>query len=139
MIFEADINPIIIHCTHGAGRTGLNSFALLSLLGVEYEDITRDYAFTDFGQKNIKYINSKFNIWWPKLNDFNGDTLAEKSKSFLMGKGIEESKLEHIRAIFINGYKEKTSINNDEIDKLNKYNPKIFDKKFLKFLDDEII
>ena len=141
LITQADINPITIHCTHGADRTGIISFALLSLLGVEYDDIARDFFFTNFAQQGFRDINSNsnFKVWWNKLNKLNGETLAEKSKYFLMGKGIEESKLEHIRAIFINGYKEKTSKNNDEIDKLNEYRHKMFDKKFLELLDDKII
>ena len=41
-----------------------------------------------------------------KLNNYEGDTKAEQCKNWLMTKGLEEEKLEHIRAIFIDGYQE---------------------------------
>ena len=107
LISEADKNPIVLHCTHGRTRTGIMSFALLTLLGCEFKDIAKDYLFTNFGDQEKRDIETEFIYWWNSLDKFEGETMAEKSKNWLMSKGIEESKLEHIRAIFINGYKEK--------------------------------
>jgi protein-tyrosine phosphatase len=112
LIAEADKNPIILHCSAGADRTGIMTFALLTLLGCDYKDIARDYLFTNFGGQGSRDINSEFKQWWNKLDNFEGETKAEKCKNWLMSKEIEESKLEHIRAIFINGYKESISSNN---------------------------
>jgi len=106
LIAEADKNPIALHCSAGADRTGIMTFALLTLLGCEYEDIARDYLFTNFDEQGSRNLDSEFNQWWNKLDNFDGETKAEKCKNWLMNKGIEESQLEHIRAIFINGYKE---------------------------------
>ena len=114
LIAEADKNPIILHCSAGADRTGIMTFALLTLLGCEYKDIERDYLFTNFGEQGARDINSEFNQWWNKLDNFEGETKAEKSKNWLMSKGIEESLLEHIRAIFINGYKENIYLDNNK-------------------------
>ena len=112
LIAESDKNPIILHCMAGADRTGIMSFALMTLLGCEYNDIARDYCFTNFGVQGKRDINSEFKYWWRKLDKYEGETKADKCKSWLMSKGIEESKLEHIRAIFIDNYKENTSFNN---------------------------
>ena len=109
LIYEADKNPILLHCVAGADRTGILTFALLTLLGCEYKDISRDYLFTNFGVNGIRHINSEFNVWWEKLDNYEGETKADKCKSWLMSKGIDEYKLEHIRAIFIDGYEEKFS------------------------------
>jgi len=111
LIAEADKNPIVLHCSAGADRTGIMTFALLTLLGCEYKDIARDYLFTNFGEQGPRSIDSEFNKWWNKLDNFEGETKAEKCKNWLMSKGIEELILEHIRAIFINGYKENISLN----------------------------
>ena len=105
LISNADQNPVIIHCTAGADRTGIMTFALMTLLGCEYNDIARDYLFTNFSMEGLRNINSEFTTWWSKLDLYEGDTKAEKCKSWLRSKGIEEFKLEHIRSIFINGYK----------------------------------
>ena len=104
MISDADKNPIILHCNAGADRTGIMSFALMTLLGCEYNDIVRDYCFTNFGVQGSRDINSEFTKWWNKLDLYEGETKAEKCKSWLKSKGIEDYKLEHIREIFINNY-----------------------------------
>ena len=89
----------------GADRTGVMSFSLLVLLGCNYNDIIRDYLFTNFSNNGVRDV-SEINDWWEKLSDYGGETKAEQCKNLLMNKGLEESKLEHIRAIFIEGYKE---------------------------------
>lgn len=107
---EADRYPIVLHCHAGADRTGVMSFALLALLGVEYKDIARDYAFTSFGvqgQRNVK--NSQLELWMKKIDKYEGKNLAEKVKNWLMKKGIKENILEKIRGIFIDGYNRKKS------------------------------
>ena len=120
LISKADKKPIALHCEHGASRTGIMSFALLAFLGCEYNDIARDYLFTNFANQNKKDINTDFKGWWDKLNKFEGDSTAEKGKNWLLTKGIEEEKLEHIREIFIEGYKESKQLNKNNNNILNK-------------------
>ena len=133
MIAEADKFPLTIHCIYGADRTGVISFALLTLLGCEYEDIARDYCFTNFSYQGFRDITS-LNTWWNNLVTFEGETKAEKCKSWLIQKGIEESILEHIRAIFIEGYKENNESKSYKNKVLNEYEIKNH-KKFLDFLE----
>lgn len=40
--------PIYLHCNHGNDRTGSMAFILNGLLGVNYEDLTRDYEVTSY-------------------------------------------------------------------------------------------
>ena len=104
LISKADINPIILHCIAGADRTGIMSFALLTLLGCDYNTVVRDYLFTNFSDNGIRDASNEFNGWWEKLNQYKGNSKAEQCKNWLMTKGLEDSKLEHIREIFIEGY-----------------------------------
>ncbi len=104
LIANADEKPVYLHCNSGADRTGIVTFILLTLCGVSYEDMARDYLFTNFTDQRIRYITSEFNNWWNKLDYFAGDTKAERAKSWLMLKGVPEEQIEHIREIFVEGY-----------------------------------
>ena len=107
LISNADIKPIILHCLAGADRTGIMSFALLTLLGCDYNDILRDYLFTNFSNDGMRDPSEEFDNWWKKLEQYKGNDKAEKCKNWLINKGIEETKLENIREIFIESYDEK--------------------------------
>ena len=43
ILTNEDNYPIVFHCTAGADRTGFIAFIINGLLGVSYEDLTRDY------------------------------------------------------------------------------------------------
>ena len=106
LISNVDNKPIILHCLAGADRTGIMSFALLTLLGCDYDDILRDYLFTNFSDDGYRNPEEEFDVWWKKLEQYEGGNKAEKCKFWLMSKGIEEIKLERIRKIFIENYNE---------------------------------
>ena len=110
-IFEAlshcDTDPVMLHCTYGADRTGIATFFLESLLGMSIEDMTRDYVWTQFTQgRNIKLTESdaEFPKWISKTKALEGATFADKMENHLISFGIEKATLEHIREIFIPGY-----------------------------------
>lgn len=106
LIAKADEAPVYLHCTAGADRTGICTFMLLTVCGAEYEDIARDYLFTNFSTHGSRVSNfeSEFKQWWSKLDSFSGATKAEKAKSWLISKGISASTVEQIREIFVEGY-----------------------------------
>ena len=106
LISNVDNKPIILHCLAGADRTGIMSFALLTLLGCDYDDILRDYLFTNFSDDGYRNPEEEFDVWWKKLEQYEGGNKSEKCKFWLMSKGIEEIKLERIRKIFIENYNE---------------------------------
>lgn len=110
-IFETlahcDTDPVMLHCTYGADRTGIVTFFLESLLGMSEEDMTRDYLWTQFTQgRNVKLTESdaEFPQWISKTNACEGSTFADKMENHLISFGIEKSTLEHIREIFVPGY-----------------------------------
>ena len=105
-IANADNEHVYLHCTYGADRTGIASFALLALLGVSVEDLGRDYEFTRLdGQRGVNHAeNYAFDSWVSETNKLSGSTFADKMKTHLMSKGLSEHTLEHIREIFIDGY-----------------------------------
>ena len=107
-IEHCDTDPVMLHCTYGADRTGITTFFLEALLGMSKEDMTRDYLWTQFTQgRNVKIKESEgaeFPQWIKKTENCEGDTFAEKMENHLISFGIEKSTLEHIREIFVPGY-----------------------------------
>ena len=104
IIADADESPVYLHCTAGADRTGISSFMLLTVCGVSYEDAARDYLFTNFSTHGERKLNSEFDKWYSKLDNFQGGSKAEKAKSWLISKGVTSEQVEHIREIFVENY-----------------------------------
>ena len=106
LIAKADENPVYLHCTAGADRTGISTFILLTVCGAKYEDIARDYLFTNFSTQGSRLNNftTEFRQWWSKLDGFAGETKAEKAKAWLISKGVTAEQVERIREIFVEGY-----------------------------------
>ncbi len=47
--------PVYIHCNAGADRTGTIVYLINGLLGVSYQDLTRDYELTSFSQSGRRW------------------------------------------------------------------------------------
>ena len=107
-IAHCDTDPVMLHCTYGADRTGITTFFLEALLGMSEEDMTRDYLWTQFTQgRDVKILESQgaeFPQWMKKTKACDGLTFADKRENHLISVGIEKSTLEHIREIFVPGY-----------------------------------
>ena len=109
LIFEAikvaDQKPIALHCTHGADRTGIMSFFLLGLLGVDPADIGRDYVLTRFAGERAVLPETEFDNWVAKTMNLEGTTFADKMYKHLKDDfGIAADTLETIREKFVAGY-----------------------------------
>ena len=50
--------PIYYHCTAGADRTGTISYLINGLLGVSYEDLTKDFELTSFSIQGPRWRDS---------------------------------------------------------------------------------
>ena len=109
---QCDTNPALLHCTYGADRTGIVTFFLEALLGMSQDDMTKDYAWTNFTAGRSTNPNGEFKNWVNGTNAYTIDSsvpenqqFAEKMKMHLMNTiGVPEATLEHIREIFLPGY-----------------------------------
>lgn len=103
LVSRADERPVYLHCSAGADRTGLVSFMLLAVLGASYDDIARDYLFTNFANEGERGLGA-LTEWWEKLDRLEGETTAEKAKTWMLSKGIPEETIEQLRTVFVEGY-----------------------------------
>ena len=88
--------PVAYHCAVGADRTGFVSYLLLSLLGVEREDVLRDYLFTNFSEQGFYRppINRGYVV---TIDETPGDALRDKVRRVLTGRiGVPEETLDKL-------------------------------------------
>lgn len=75
--------PILYHCSAGADRTGVLSYAFLSLLGVDEDAKGKDYMFTNFSAcvrtlEQYEKNHAKF------TNYTNGNSISDKVYNYLV-------------------------------------------------------
>ncbi len=95
-----DNYPMYLHCTYGADRTGTIIFLIQGILGVNEEDMARQYALTGFWLKS--YTAKKLNPIYGGLEGTEGDTINEKIENYLVEViGVPMSEIESIRSILL--------------------------------------
>jgi protein-tyrosine phosphatase len=105
-IAQSEKYPIYIHCTGGADRTGTVAFILNALLGVPEEILIQDYEFTSFSVYHMRNTREGayrdyFKKFRDSLNSFKGNTLQEKTETYLLSIGITETEIETIKRILL--------------------------------------
>ncbi len=92
--------PLIFHCSIGTDRTGMIAFLVNGLLGVDINDLYRDYLFSNFGDiggdRNV--IGITFN-YVATIQNTKGNTLSEKIENYLLSIGVKQEEINSIRAI----------------------------------------
>ncbi|MBE6684637.1 MAG: hypothetical protein E7592_03170 [Ruminococcaceae bacterium] len=109
--------PIYMHCTGGADRTGTVSFILNALLGVSELELIQDYEFTSFSIYHLRSTKDGaykdyFSEFMSTLNSFEGDTLSQKTESFLLSAGVSQLEIDNFKAIML-GKETETMISAD--------------------------
>ena len=105
-VFEvlADENnyPLFFHCSIGTDRTGLISFLVNGLLGVNEEDLYRDYLFSNFGDiGSDRKLEDILEDYVNLIKEQNGSSLQEKVENFLLDLGVKQNHLDSIKNIML--------------------------------------
>lgn len=101
--------PTYIHCQGGADRTGTVCFLLEALLGVEMRDLICDYEFTTFSTLAVIGARSTVSgLYAPmfkemndKLNEFEGNSLMQKTENYLLHIGVTADEIASVRNILL--------------------------------------
>ena len=92
--------PIYMHCTYGIDRTGTICALLQAVLGVQEEDIYREYQLSALSRKYLTDI--AFGNFMVSLKELPGDTLQEKAEHYLISIGVTAAEIEQLRQIYLN-------------------------------------
>ena len=91
--------PILFHCSIGTDRTGMVAFVANALLGVGKDDLYRDYLFSNFADIGRMRTVSAVDDYIKAIESANGDTLADKTKDYLLSAGVKESDIDSFISI----------------------------------------
>jgi len=104
-IAKPESYPIYLHCTHGVDRAGSTVLILESLLGVSKENVIRDYELSAFyygyKQVNRTHNNSGILALIEGIEEYEGETFADKTAAFLKSVGVTEAEISSIRDILL--------------------------------------
>lgn len=93
--------PLIFHCNIGTDRTGMIAFLVNALLGVEEEDLFKDYLYSNFGNiggaRTIKGLKNCG--YYDAIQNSKGDTLSEKTYNCLVDIGVPQNHLDSVISI----------------------------------------
>ena len=97
-----DNYPTFFHCSIGTDRTGYIAWLINAYLGISEENLYRDYLFSNFGSIGGKRtIESISGGYVAEIKNTAGDTLSEKTKNFLINKGVSEQDLNTLKEMMI--------------------------------------
>ncbi len=110
----ADISnyPVVFHCIDGADRTGSLSYILLGLLGVEKENLEKEWESTFYPSIPTPDVGSDGKRYWKGTAYFDeglakyGDEstpLATKIERYLLDCGVTAEEIARIRSIMLEG------------------------------------
>ncbi len=94
--------PIDFHCIAGQDRTGAVAFIINGLLGVEEEELYRDWESTGFWNPSTSFNHARlFNYLYTGFKNWPGKTINERIEAYVLSLGFTKKDIEHLRDIML--------------------------------------
>ena len=94
--------PILFHCSAGADRTGSLAFVLNGLLGVEEEELWKDWEINTFFDTNMDFQHrGRCEALSRDFNALPGATFADKCASYVKSCGFTDEDIRRFRAMML--------------------------------------
>jgi protein-tyrosine phosphatase len=102
VFFDRANYPIDFHCIGGADRTGTVAAILFGILGVDDDEIWKDYQITAWhgGVNDAKHLGW-FTAFMKSFDKFEGATLSERIQKYVLWLGFTQQDIETIRNIML--------------------------------------
>ncbi len=94
--------PIDFHCIAGQDRTGAVAFIINGLLGVEEEELYRDWESTGFWNPSPSFNHERlFNHLYEGFKQWPGKTINERIEAYVLSLGFSKDDIAHLRDIML--------------------------------------
>ena len=94
--------PIDFHCIAGQDRTGAVAFILGALLGMDEEDLYRDWETTGFWNGSAGFCHKNlFNHLVAGFDKWPGKTVNERVEAYVLSLGFTKDDIEKLRSILL--------------------------------------
>ena len=94
--------PMVFHCIAGADRTGSLAFILNALLGVDEEELWRDWEVTGFQSRSVSFNHrARFDKLVKVFDAFPGATLHERVAAYVKSVGFTDADIEKFRELML--------------------------------------
>ena len=94
--------PIDFHCISGADRTGSLAFVLNALLGVEEEELWRDWEVTGFWTTEPRFNHEeRFKKLVAGFDTWPGETLRERVEAYVLAMGFSAEDIAKLRELLL--------------------------------------
>ncbi len=96
---NADNYPIYIHDANGMEQTGTVCYLLEAVLGVNEDDLLRDYRMSTLCHGGVH--GTEMDAFLEQFGKLSGDTAQEKAEGYLLSIGITADEIASIRSILL--------------------------------------
>ncbi len=94
--------PIDFHCIAGQDRTGAVAFIVNGLLGVQEDDLYRDWEATGFWNRDPNFSHrDRFNYLVEGFQKWPGETINEKIEAYVLSLGFTKDDIATLRDIML--------------------------------------
>ena len=94
--------PIDFHCIAGQDRTGAVAFIVEALLGIDEEELWRDWETTGFWNPSVNFRHDRlFNHLVRVFDEYPGDTIRERVEAYVLSLGFTRNDIEQLREILL--------------------------------------
>lgn len=95
--------PIVFHCAAGQDRTGVVAFLLNALLGVETEELDKDWEATAFWNGSVSFCHANLDKFYETLatKAQGGATVQEQAVNAVLNMGYTMADVEKFRSLML--------------------------------------
>lgn len=93
--------PIVFHCAKGADRTGTLAAVIELLLGVDEDDVAKDWQLTAVYNRNPLFLPIRYDRMMAELAKLKGNTWQEKAETWVKSAGVTDAEIEKFRSMML--------------------------------------